>query len=93
MPKITEIWNNAKEIKNKIYNYNVTKGTYDIREETVYLYGNEDPGVGLDSHGNIYLNNNTQYPVIMGGWRFKSSSSYMDEQYTDVIDPVTIIYE
>lgn len=78
---------------NKQYNYNPSKGTYDIVEETVYLYDGENPNIGLDSHGNIYIDNTDQFPVLMGGWSFISSAQ--GEAYTSstVIDPLTIIYE
>lgn len=78
---------------NKTYKYNPSKGTYDIIEETVYLYDGENPNLGLDSHGNIYIDNTDQFPVLMGGWSFISSAQ--GEAYTTatVVDPLTIIYE
>lgn len=78
---------------NKTYSYDPSTGLYHIEEEMVYLYGNEDPGVGLDSHGNIYLNNNDQFPVLMGGWRFISSAEGEAIQYTTITDPLMIIYQ
>ena len=78
---------------NKTYEYNIATGLYKIKEEVVYLYGTEDPGVGLDAHGNIFLNNNIQFPVLMGGWRFISSPEGEPTQYTTVVDPLTIIFQ
>lgn len=82
-----------KKYINKTYSYNPVTGLYTIKEETVYLYGNEDPGVGLDSHGNIYLNNNEQFPALMGGWQFISSPEGTEIQYTRINDPLMIIYQ
>ena len=59
----------------------------------VYIYGDENPHLGLDSHGNIYLDNADQFPVLMGGWSFISSAEDEPHTTTTVIDPVTIIYE
>lgn len=78
---------------NKTYNYDPSKGTYDIKEETVYLYDGENPNIGLDAHGNIYLDNTDQFPVLMGGWSFISSAEGDPISTTTVIDPLTIIYE
>ena len=52
-----------KQYTNKIYKYNPSKGTYDVKEETVKLLDGQDPGLGMDAHGNIYL---------LLGLRFKS---------------------
>lgn len=78
---------------NKTYNYDPSRGTYDIKEETIYLYDGENPNIGLDSHGNIYLDNADQFPVLMGGWSFISSTDDEPVTLTTVIDPLTIIYE
>ena len=77
----------------KQYHYDPSRGTYDIRENMVYIYGDENPHLGLDSHGNIYLDNADQFPVLMGGWSFISSAEDEPHTTTTVIDPVTIIYE
>jgi hypothetical protein len=86
---------NEKAIINKKYTeeiskYNPTTNTYDTTISTVYLYDGEDPGLGLDSHGNILLENNDQYPVLMGGWSYISSS---DNQTTFINDPLIISFE
>lgn len=70
--------------------YNPSTGTYDTNTETVYLYDGEDPGLGLDSHGNILLEDNDQYPILMGGWSYISSN---DNQTTYINDPLIISFE
>lgn len=89
---------NEQALKNhhyveKTYNYDPSRGTYNIKEEDIYLYDGENPNLGLDSHGNIYLDNADQFPVLMGGWSFISSAAEEEHQLTTVIDPLTIIYE
>jgi hypothetical protein len=89
---------NEQALKNrhyieKTYNFDPSRGTYDIKEKDIYLYDGENPNIGLDSHGNIYLDNTDQFPVLMGGWSFISSSADEEHQLTTVIDPLTIIYE
>lgn len=89
---------NEQALKNhkyvdKEYSYDPSRGTYDIKETTVALYGDENPNLGLDSHGNIYLDNTDQFPVLMGGWSFISSQPGEAITLTTVTDPVTIIYE
>lgn len=78
---------------NKTYNYDPSRNTYNIKEEKIYLYDGENPNIGLDSHGNIYLDNADQFPVLMGGWSFISSSANETKTLTTVVDPLTIIYE
>jgi len=75
--------------KNRIYN--PSTGTYDIIEENVALYEGEDPGLGLDSHGNIYIESTDEYPVLMGGWYYMSSDERQEKVY--VSDPLIITYE
>lgn len=86
---------NEKALINKKYTeeiskYNPSTNTYDTTTSTVYLYDGEDPGLGLDGHGNILLENNDQYPVLMGGWSYISSS---DNQTTYIDDPLIISFE
>lgn len=71
------------------YIYNPSKGTYDLTKETIYIYGDEEPGIGLDEHGNIYLDDNSQFPVIMAGWSYRSTN----DTTIAVLDPLTIIFE
>ena len=89
---------NEQALKNhkyvdKEYIYNPSKGTYDIKQTLVYLYGSENPNLGLDSHGNIFLDNADKFPVLMGGWSFISSPNGEKLETSTVIDPLTIIYE
>lgn len=72
---------------NYIYDYNL--GTYKKRKEQVYLYEGENPNLGLDAHGNIYLQADDQFPVLMGGWDYLNSNG--DE--VTITDPLIITYE
>lgn len=74
---------------NKTYNYDPSKGVYVISTEKVYLYDDDNPNLGLDEHGNIYLKSDEQFPAIMGGWSYINDNG--DE--VNVIDPVTIVYK
>lgn len=69
--------------------FNPSTNSYDIKRTEVKLYG-EDPGLGMDEHGNIYLENDYQFPVIMGGWSYKSSKENDDLTYID--DPLIITF-
>ena len=71
--------------------YNIAKGTYETKTEKVYLFEGEDPNLGLDSHGNILLENDMQFPVLMGDWRYISGAN--KEELTYVDDPLTIVFE
>lgn len=89
---------NEQALKNhyyvdKQYFFDPSKGTYKITEETVYLYDGENPNLGLDAHGNIYLDNTDQFPVLMGGWSFISSAAGEEFTTTTVTDPLIIIFE
>ena len=37
------------------------------------MYPGENPNLGLDEHGNIYLPSDEQFPVLMGGWDYINS--------------------
>lgn len=74
---------------NKTYNYDPSKGIYTVSTEKVYLYDDDNPNLGLDEHGNIYLKSDEQFPAIMGGWSYINDNG--DE--VNVIDPVTIVYK
>ena len=73
------------------YKWNFAKGKYDIEKKTVYLYPGENPGLGLDAHGNIELSSDHQFPVLMGGWDWLNDSD--EEQEITVVDPLNIIFE
>lgn len=81
-----------KQYINKIYTFNLSKGLYDVNEELVYVGEGENPGIGFDDYGNIYLDNNDQFPVLMGGWSFRSSSVGEEPQYTTVTNPLNIVF-
>lgn len=81
-----------KQYTNKIYKYNSSKGTYDVKEETVKLLDGQDPGLGMDAHGNIYLDNNDQFPVLMGGWSFISTQNNVEKQEVTT-EPLIIVFE
>ena len=78
-----------RSYEEKTYNYNPATQRYDISTKTIYIEDGENPGIGLDSHGNIYLDNNDQFPVLMGGWRFYNGNT----DQIQVSDPLTIIFE
>ena len=64
-------------------------GTYKTTKTTVYLYPGENPNLGLDEHGNIYLESDEQFPVLMGGWDYLNNK----EQEVGITDPLIIIFE
>ena len=81
-----------KKYINKTYTFNPSKGMYDLSEETVYVADGENPGIGFDEYGNIYLDNNDQFPVLMGGWQFKSSRLGEAPQYTTISNPLILVF-
>lgn len=79
----------TKEYINTTSKYNPSTGLFDKKTEKVYLYDGENPNLGLDSHGNIYLSSNEQFPVLMGGWDYLNN----DKQEVKIIDPLIIVFE
>lgn len=71
------------------YVMNNLTGQYVKRTQNVKLYDGENPNLGLDSHGNIYLKSDSQFPVLMGGWDYKNSEG----ELVTITDPLTIIFE
>ena len=71
--------------------FDPSTGTYKKTERTVRVYEGEDPGLGLDEHGNIFLESDEQYPVLMGGWSYISSKDR--EELTTITDPLIITFE
>lgn len=69
--------------------YDPSTGIYNKKTETVKLYDGENPNLGLDSHGNIYLQSDEQFPVLMGGWDFLNP----DNDQITIIDPLIIVFE
>jgi len=74
---------------NIIHKYNYHTGTYDTIRENVYLYEGENPNIGLDEHGNILLNDNYSFPVLMGGWSYLNS----EKELVSVTDPLIITFK
>lgn len=72
----------------KTHTYNPVTGTYKTVSKNIYVYNDEDPHVGLDSHGNIWLDNNDQFPVLMGGWRYRSSDNSGDMHTAEALTVV-----
>lgn len=73
----------------EIYVLNNLTGQYVKKTENVKIYPGENPNIGLDNHGNIYLKSDSQFPVIMGGWDYKNSEG----ELITITDPLTIIFE
>ena len=76
--------------KNTKYTYNPSKGTYDKKVEHITVYPGENPNIGLDDHGNILLQSDEQFPVLMGGWSWKNNENNI---IYSVTDPLNIIFE
>lgn len=86
---------NEEAIFNKSYTetnftYNELTGQYDKTSHTVKLYDGENPNLGLDMHGNIYLKSEFDFPILMGGWSYIDINGNKSE---NIIDPLTIIFE
>lgn len=71
------------------YIYDPSSGSYKKSSKEIKLYDGENPNLGLDSHGNIFLQSDEQYPVLMGGWTYLNK----DGQEVSITDPLFIIYE
>jgi hypothetical protein len=71
------------------YTYDPSLNIYKKNIEKIDLYPGENPNLGLDSHGNIYLQNDEQFPVLMGGWDYLNK----DGDEITITDPLFIIYE
>lgn len=81
-----------KQYIKKSYTFNPSTGKYDVKQEVVYVEEGENPGIGFDEYGNIYLDNNDQFPVLMGGWKFRSSKQGEQPQYTTISNPLIITF-
>ena len=71
------------------YIFDKSLGVYKKEIKTISLYPGENPNLGLDEHGNIYLENDSHFPILMGGWDFLNSEG----QQIKVMDPINIIFE
>lgn len=69
--------------------YDPSKNSYTKKQETVYLMPGENPNLGLDAHGNIYLESDFQFPVLMGRWDKLNA----DKDEITINDPLIIIFE
>ncbi len=71
--------------------YNIKEQISDIDGVDVYIISEQneqsDDLVGLDEFGNILLDNDTQFPIISGGWSYTS-----DDQEVNVTSPVNIFF-
>lgn len=64
----------TKQYKNVLHIFNNATGQYVKKIETVKLYEGENPNLGLDLHGNIWLKSDEQFPVLMGGWVYQNDN-------------------
>jgi hypothetical protein len=71
------------------YLFDSSKNKYIKNTKTVYLYDGENPNLGLDEHGNIYLESDEQFPVLMGGWDYLNK----DGDEVTINNPLVIIFE
>lgn len=69
--------------------YDPSTNKYTRKTTKVSVPQGINPNIGFDNHGNIYLDNNEQFPVLMGGWDFLNKQG----QEVTIVDPLTIIYE
>ena len=74
------------------YVWDPIQGKYNIEKELIYLNNDEDPNLGLDAHGNIELESDHEFPVLMGGWDWKNNNNIEDQEVT-VVDPLNIIFD
>jgi hypothetical protein len=79
----------TKRYIEEIYEMNNLTGQYIKKTKSIKLYDGENPNLGLDSHGNIYLKSDSQFPVLMGGWDYKN----VDGELVSITDPLTIVFE
>lgn len=75
--------------EDKQYLYDPITGTYRTKTVTVRLSQGENPMLGLDSHGNIVVDADNEFPVLMGGWDFINKAG----QEVTIADPLIIVYE
>ena len=76
------------EYIDKTYRYNSSLGTFSTLTNTIKVYPGDNPLLGLDSHGNILIDKDNQFPVFMGGWNWKT-----DDGTIVTAEPITIIFE
>jgi hypothetical protein len=79
----------TKQYVDKTTYYDPSTGTFKTKTENVYLYDGENPNLGLDGHGNIYLKSDNQFPVLLGGWDFVNKEG----QEVTILNPLIITFE
>ena len=77
----------------KTYTYNPGTQKYVIKSEKVAVPSGTNPNVGLDEHGNIYLDTNDQFPVLMGNWMYQYTNNVGGTDIVNVTDPLTIVFK
>ena len=93
---MSELNENAKETGSYIntkHIFNPGTNRYEKKQEVIYLYDGENPNLGLDDYGNIFLQNNDQFPVLMGGWDYMFKDENGNKQEVMINDPLIIRYE
>lgn len=70
----------------KTFVYNPGTMTYTSIDRVIPV--TDDPNLGFDDHGNIYLENNNYFPVLMGGWRYGD-----EDNIVMISDPVHITFQ
>lgn len=70
------------------YDYNPGTESYTKQTETITVYQGEDPGIGLDEHGNILLEDEMEYPVLMDDWEYQPDPA--NDTKVKIIDPLII---
>lgn len=72
------------------YDYKLNNLNQYIKEpKYIKVYPGENPNLGLDSHGNIWLEDDTKFPILMGGWEYTNDAG----DSVMITDPLTIIFE
>lgn len=79
----------TKQYINTTYKFNPSTNSYKKITETVRLYDGENPNLGLDEHGNIFLQADEQFPVLMGGWDYLND----DGDEVTITNPLIIVFE
>ena len=75
--------------EDEYYVMNNLTGQYVKKVEKVKLHKGENPNLGLDNHGNIYLKTDSQFPVLMGGWEYVNN----EDELVTVTDALTVVFE
>lgn len=78
-----------QEYTEDAYELNKLTGRYMKHTTHVKLYPGENPNLGFDGHGNIYLKSDQHFPVLMGGWSYINDNN----QTIYINDPLTITFE